>query len=204
MLKQIGLYGGSFDPVHKGHLQVATQAIKVLGLDRFFFIPASQAPHKKDLKQAGIQQRLEMLRCAIKEIDKVDISMCEIERGGVSYTIDTIRHFCSEFPDAKLYFLMGSDSLHHFDSWFQVDEIMRLCCVTILSRKGYNSPSHLVDLMNLDNSKKKKLLQQFIDISIDEISSTEIRDAIQKKAPIDSMVPPCVNKYIVDNSVYDR
>lgn len=203
-MKQIGLYGGSFDPVHNGHLQVADKVMDALDLDRFFFIPASRAPHKQNIKQADIHQRIEMLHCAVKEIDKVEISMCEIERGGISYTVETIRYFRTKFPEAKLYFLIGSDSLHHFDSWFQVDELMRLCCVTIFSRKGYNSIRSLVDQMNFDNSKKKKLLQQHLNISIDEVSSTGIRDAIQSNQPINSMVPPCVNKYIVDNSVYDR
>ncbi len=203
-MKQIGLYGGSFDPVHNGHLQVADKVMDALDLDRFFFIPAARAPHKQNIKQADIHQRIEMLHCAVKEIDKVEISMCEIERGGISYTVETIRYFRTKFPEAKLYFLIGSDSLHHFDSWFQVDELMRLCCVTIFSRKGYNSIRSLVDQMNFDNSKKKKLLQQHLNISIDEVSSTGIRDAIQSNQPINSMVPPCVNKYIVDNSVYDR
>jgi nicotinate-nucleotide adenylyltransferase len=204
MTKQIGLYGGSFDPVHNGHLQVAANVMDVLDLDRFFFIPASFAPHKQDVKQADIHQRLDMLQCAVKEMDKVEISMCEIERGGVSYTVETIRYFRTKFPKAKLYFLIGSDSLHHFDSWFQVDELMRLCCVTIFSRKGYNSIRSLVDQMNFDVSMKEQLLQQHLNISIDEVSSTRIRDAIRSNLPIHNMVHPCVNKYIVDNSVYDR
>tara|TARA_A100001015_G_scaffold28330_2_gene31447 strand:+ start:4762 stop:5376 length:615 start_codon:yes stop_codon:yes gene_type:complete len=204
MNKRIGLFGGSFDPVHNGHVQVAEKAIDSLSLDTFFFIPAYRAPHKQDVKQTDIQQRVDMLQCAVKGMRKVEISMCEIERGGVSYTVETIRYFRERFPDADLFLLLGSDSLHHFDSWYQVDELTRLSSVTIFSRKGYDSVYSLIYQMNFDAAEKVSLRRQCLDICIDGISSTAIREAIHSNQPIEHMVPSCVYKYIVDNAVYDR
>ena len=106
---KIGLFGGSFDPVHLGHLLVAQAAVEELGLDRLFFIPAAQSPFKPDSKPAPASVRLQLLRLALAGQTNCEIDEQEIRRGGISYTVDTLRDYAKRFPGAELFYLIGAD-----------------------------------------------------------------------------------------------
>ena len=116
-MEKIGLFGGSFDPVHLGHLLVAQAAIEELGLDKLFFIPAAQSPFKPENQPASTPARLQLLRLALAGRMNCGIDDQEIRRGGVSYTIDTLRDYAKKFPGAELFYLIGADHAAKLDKW---------------------------------------------------------------------------------------
>jgi nicotinate-nucleotide adenylyltransferase len=128
---RIGIYGGSFDPIHLGHLWVAEAAKECLGLDRVLFIPAAISPLKQDRKPIEDRHRVEMLKLAISGVEYFGVDERELHRGGVSYTIDTLRELKEEHGGAELYFIMGSDSLADFGRWRSTDRLE--CAQPLLS-----------------------------------------------------------------------
>lgn len=124
----IGIYGGSFDPVHLGHLQVARSALRDLSLDRLIVIPAAVSPFKTDAApRADDAQRMEMVRLAFVGMDDVEVSDRELRKGGVSYAIDTVREIGNEYPGAKIYFVIGQDSVEGLPRWKEYEELKRRC-----------------------------------------------------------------------------
>src|SRR5580658_6936668 len=124
-MQRLGLYGGAFNPVHLGHLLVAQAAIEELGLDKLFFIPASQTPFKQESRPAPAEMRLQWLRLALAGKTRCELDDQEIWRGGVSYTIETARHYAKKFPRAKLFYLIGADNLPKLGEWREADELAR-------------------------------------------------------------------------------
>src|SRR5439155_18769758 len=122
---RIGLFGGSFDPVHHGHLLMAQAAREELGLSRLFFIPAAQSPFKPDRTPTPANERLRLLRLALAGNTDCEVDDQEIKRGGISYTIDTIRDYARRFPDADLFYLIGADNVPHLPKWREAEELAR-------------------------------------------------------------------------------
>ena len=110
-MQRIGLFGGSFDPVHCGHLLVAQAAVEELSLSRLFFIPAAQSPFKPAMQPTSSEVRLRLLRLALAGENKYEVDLQEIQRGGTSYTIDTVKVYSTRFPQAELYYLIGADHI---------------------------------------------------------------------------------------------
>src|SRR5271165_3283149 len=123
---KIGIYGGSFDPVHLAHLLVAQATVEELGLNRLFFVPAAQSPFKPDSRPAPASARLQLLRLALVGRTNCEIDDQEIRRGGVSYTIDTLRDYAKIFPRAELFYLIGADHVAHLPDWREPAELARL------------------------------------------------------------------------------
>src|SRR5476649_132850 len=123
---KIGLYGGSFDPVHLGHLFVAQAAVEELGLDRLFFIPAAQSPFKPENQPAPTAIRLRLLRLALAGKTNCEVDDQEIRRGGVSYSIETLRDYAKCFPTAELFYLIGTDNVAKLNEWREASELARL------------------------------------------------------------------------------
>jgi nicotinate-nucleotide adenylyltransferase len=136
MLMRIGLFGGSFDPVHLGHLLVAQAAREEWKLDRIFFIPAAQSPFKPDRKLAAAEVRLRLLRLALAGCSDAEVDTQEIARGGVSYTIDTVRDFRHRFPGAELYFLIGADHVPFLPKWRDTSALAEILYFLIIPRPG--------------------------------------------------------------------
>jgi nicotinate-nucleotide adenylyltransferase len=135
-VQKIGLYGGSFDPVHLGHLLVAQAAREELGLDRLFFIPAAQSPFKPESKPTSAADRLRLLRLALAGKNWCEIDEQEINRGGVSYTIDTVRDYHQRFPDAEIFYLIGGDHVEKLHSWRDAEELARMAQFVVVPRPG--------------------------------------------------------------------
>src|SRR5256885_7550542 len=125
-VERLGLFGGSFDPVLHGHLLVAQAAAEELDLSRLYFIPAAQSPFKPDSIPAPAHQRLRLLRLALAGQSRYEIDDQEIRRGGVSYTIDTVRDYAARFPKAQLFYLIGADQIAQLPKWRLADELARL------------------------------------------------------------------------------
>ena len=138
---KIGLFGGSFDPVHLGHLLVAQAAVEELGLDRLFFIPAAQSPFKPENKPAPASTRLQWLRLALAGRVNCEVDDQEIRRGGVSYTVDTLRDYVKRFPNAQLFYLIGADNAAKLNEWREAGELAKLAEFVAIPRPG-GTPAH--------------------------------------------------------------
>ena len=165
---RIGIFGGSFNPVHKGHLKLAQTAFSELNLDKVFFVPSYQTPLKENTESLlPTQTRIDLLKKAIRPYPYFSVSSCEIRRKGLSFTVDTLKFFKTKFKNkAVLYFLAGADTLTNLKRWKSVDEIKKLCRFVIASRPGYplKTPSWTLSLP-MDSLK---------------LSSTEIRKSKNK------------------------
>ena len=141
--RRIGLFGGSFDPVHLGHLLVAQAACEELNLDRLFFIPAAQSPFKPGTEPAPDVLRLRLLRLALAGCANYEVDAQEIHRGGTSFTIDTVRGYANRFPEAALFYLIGADHVQKLPQWRAAEELAGLVEFVVIPRPGEApGPSH--------------------------------------------------------------
>lgn len=199
--ERIGVFGGSFDPVHLGHLTVAQDAVEQLELDRLIFVPAAIPPHKQDKTLASGRQRLEMLQLATESNLRFEVSDMELQRGGVSYTIDTIRQIQFEHPGAELFFIVGLDSLTILHSWKNIEELLGRCTVVPFARGG-EDPAKIAEQIQLSNVWKTRLMERMIQIHEVEISASEIRMRPAEGLSIRYLVPPEVEMYIAEHGLY--
>lgn len=184
---KIGIFGGSFDPVHNGHIEIAKKALRQLKLDILYFVPAFSPPHKtRKLTNAVYRKR--MLQLAIKNFSKFKISDFEIKRKKKIFTYQTLKRFRKEYPSAELFFIVGSDSAVDLKNWKNVKEIMQLSKIVFAERKGYKTES------------KKDFLK--LEGIIADISSTDIREKTKKHFSVKKLVPTVIEKYIKKNGLY--
>jgi nicotinate-nucleotide adenylyltransferase len=188
---KIALFGGSFDPVHLGHLLVAMAAREELGLDRVFFIPAAQSPFKPSLPPASPQERLRLLRLALAGDNAAEVDDQELLRGGVSYSIDTVRGYKKKFPDAELFYLIGADQAGQLNLWREADELARQVEFLVIPRPGEPAPK-------LPTPFRGRALRGF-PIGI---SSSEIRARCRSGLPVTHLTPPAVAEAIKINRLY--
>ena len=190
---KLGVFGGTFDPVHHGHLIVAEYVRERIGLDRVLFIPTLISPHKADAPVTSPAHRLAMLREGIKFNPFFQVSAMEIERGGVSYTVDTLRLMGEENATDEFFLLIGADNLMEFRSWKEPGEIVKRAKLVVMNRPGFaGAPA--------DPLLPGDIIQCPVP-SID-ISATEIRHRVQKGLPISYLVPPSVARYIDRHRLY--
>ncbi len=192
---KIGLFGGTFDPIHTGHIILAETARSDLCLDRILFIPAAIPPNKMECVVTSAAIRVEMLLHAIDKIDNFDMSDTEIRRGGVSYTIDTVNDFLnsSEYEDSQFTLLLGGDSLVELDAWKDPERLLKSIPTVVMGRPGY-------DGMSAPKSFKEQVT--FIRTPLIEISSTEIRRRVQEGKSVRFWVPDPVESYIREKGLY--
>jgi nicotinate-nucleotide adenylyltransferase len=188
---KLGIYGGSFDPVHLGHILVARAAIEELGLQKLFFVPASRSPFKPEKQPAPDDLRLRLLRLALAGMNDCEIDRQEIDRGGTSYTIETLRHFARTFPGAELFFLIGADNAAALAQWREAAELARLAVFVAVPRPGGSDAVFPQDF-------RSRTLRGF-PIAI---SSSEIRARVRSGLPIDYLVPAAVVEAIQAAKMY--
>jgi nicotinate-nucleotide adenylyltransferase len=188
---RIGLFGGSFDPVHCGHLLMARAAIEEAGLDRVVFIPTATSPFKPDSNPAPAAARLRMLRLALAGEADCEVDDQEIRRGGVSYTIDTVKSMAERQPGAKLFWLIGADQVWQLPEWREAEELARLVEFLIIPRPSENAPELLAGFHG-------RVLKGFPF----GVSSTEIRERARSGKPLTHLVPAAVAEAIRNNRLY--
>ena len=188
---KVGLYGGSFDPVHLGHLLVAQAALEELALDRLFFIPAAQSPFKPDQKPTPAADRLRMLRLALVGQTRMEVDDQEIERGGISYTIDTVRDYARRFPAAELFYLIGADHIAKLPLWREAHELAGLARFLVIPRPG--DP-----VLPLPSPFRGQTLAGFPL----GVSSSQIRTRVKAGKTVDYLVPSAVAEAIRNNRLY--
>ncbi|MEM7561228.1 MAG: nicotinate-nucleotide adenylyltransferase [Planctomycetota bacterium] len=200
---RIGILGGTFDPVHLGHLLLAEQARIKLELNQVWFLPAAVSPLKQDASpRATDRQRLEMLELATGGNPFFRIDPREIHRGGTSYTVDTLRELRSEQPDAKLFFLMGADSLVSLKHWKEPKEICELVQVIVLSRGGHPAPEHEQLGEFIPGKSAEELSKQLLPMPQMEISSSELREDVKAGRSTRYQLHPAVEVYIAGEGLY--
>lgn len=193
-----GIFGGSFNPVHKGHIHLAESIKNDLSLDRIILVPSRISPHRSMSEYASADDRMAMLRLAAEKYDWLDVSGYELESDRVSYSIYTVEHFREEFPEDELFLLVGSDMLLCFDKWYRFEDILKNAALAVASRKDG-------DMCEL--RKKASELSAFGEIILSEaepyeVSSTEIREKIKKNSDLSCYLDENVVQYIVLNRLY--
>lgn len=199
--EKIGVFGGSFDPVHMGHLTIAQDAVEQLELDRLIFVPAAIPPHKQGKTLAEGRHRLEMLRLATEGNLNFEVSDMELRRGGVSYTFDTMTQLQAEHRAAKLFFIVGLDSLTILHAWKNAEQLLKKWTIVPFARGG-EDPARIAEQILLPNDWKKQFLERIIRIHEIEISASEIRMRLAEGLSIRYLVPPEVEMYIAEHGIY--
>lgn len=200
---RIGIFGGTFSPVHNGHLAAARAFMEKMWLDVLYIIPTALPPHKQLHGDATAADRLEMLRLAFSNMEGVLVSDMEIRRGGRSYTVDTLREMQGDLsPEDRLFFLMGTDMLLTFDQWREPGEICRLCWPVYIRRETDSVlDAEIIERITRYREQYGRTICR-IDAPAVAVSSTQIREAVASGRPIDDMVPPCVTDYIREKGLY--
>lgn len=205
-LKRFGLFGGSFDPVHVGHLSIAQQMFNALKLEKVILLPAAIPPHKRDGGTAASgDERLEMCRLAILNMHGLDVSDYELQRGGVSYTVETARRVRAAYgPGAEIYFLIGSDSLADLPLWYEIGELLTLINFAIAERREAPIKESLWQTLKekLGADAVKKLRAGVVNVQRVDISSTDIRRLLAKGEKIPGYLRRDVEDYIRKKGLY--
>ena len=196
---RVGIYGGTFDPVHKGHIALAEAALGAFGLDRILFVPGHVTPFKIGFRTASDADRLAMLRLALAGHPQFDISTIELDRGGVSYTVDTLEEFRAAHPEWDLWFLLGADSLLSLGRWHRAGDIVRLAAVGTVRRPGVALPSTLA---GFPPEVSARLLANVVDGDCPDIASTDIRRCVETGQSLSELVPGAVADYIALHGLY--
>ena len=219
-IRQIGILGGSFDPVHKGHIGLAQETYEKFGLDQILFVPVFKSPHKKHIPMATSFHRMAMLGLALENSAHFEISDMEIRGEKISYTIDTLDRFRLIYPSSKLFLIIGYDNLLELDAWKDSLKIMKSYNILVASRPGINltsSEEKVLGMFNGDSpycscetqSRNLDFFHQetgtrlvIYDISPQDISSSDVRRRLACGKSLDNLLPPEVETYIIEHQIY--
>ena len=197
---RVGIYGGAFSPIHKGHVEAARAFMRQMWLDVLFVIPTGQSPHKEMDSSAGSDDRMEMCRLAFRDVEGVIVSDVEIRRGGKSYSIDTIREMSGD--DRRLFMLCGTDMMLTLDEWDNVEEIFKLCYPVYIRREEDRALDSKIIEKNTEYFEKYGKYVIKLDSPVIDISSTELRESIKRGEDISAYIDGEVLKYINEKGLY--
>ena len=190
--ERIAIYGGSFDPVHNGHLAVAAACLDGAELDRVLFVPAAQSPLKERQPHVSNEARLEMLELATRSQPAFEVSPFELDKGDVSYSIETALHFRREFPDAELFWMIGGDQFELLGRWNRIEELAKVVVFLVVARSGFA----------VESDPSLKLQFQVVDAPLRDESSSLIREYRRHGREINPFVPEEVVRLIVAKGLY--
>jgi nicotinate-nucleotide adenylyltransferase len=199
MIKK-AIFGGTFDPIHNGHLHIAYEALYKLDLDKVIFMPSGNPPHKwkKNITEAFL--RYEMVKTAIRNEKHFDVSDYEITKANLSYTYKTLEHFNNLEKETKWYFITGVDCLMDIESWKNYYEILKLCTFVVFNRTGYNIEQVLEKKFLIEKKYNTKII--FLSIPLLEISSTNIRKDVKSGKKVNYLMPESVYNIIEQLKLY--
>jgi nicotinate-nucleotide adenylyltransferase len=219
---RIGIFGGTFDPIHNGHLYVARETRKRMKLDRVVFVPSGHPPHKPAKRIQDSQNRLDMVRLAISNDPYFELSDQEVSRSGKSYAIETLSAFRQRDPDAEIFFILGIDAFLEIDSWKEVDQLLGMCHFVVVSRHGFSfqqmerltKPVRMdpTILMALDQGRLKRKQVPLkagkslflLKLPPCPISSTQVRERLRARQDMKNLLPDAVKSYILKNRLYQQ
>lgn len=184
---KIGIFGGSFDPIHNGHTNALIETKIAMGLDKIIVIPTFRSPHK-DFSFSSSEDRLSMVECALSHFDDIKVSDYEVSQGTSVYTFDTLEHFKNLYPNSEFYLIIGIDQYLNFKRWHRYQDILNMCTVVVISR----------------DCERVDVEPPFLDVTIPifEASSTLIRERIKKNEPVSHLIDTLVYDYIKRNELY--
>lgn len=197
-MKRIGLMGGSFNPVHNGHLNMARAALQSGLVDEIVFLPTGNPPHKR----AGLadkMDRLAMTQLAVAGEERMRVSREEIDRQGVIYTVDTLTRLHRQHPQDRLYYLIGADTLCVLHTWRRIDDVIRLCAFLVMMRPGEETSRALAAA---DAWRSRGADIRFLTAQTVDLSSTQVRERVRCAQPLAGLVPPAVEAYIKRHGLY--
>lgn len=197
-MSRIGILGGTFDPVHHGHLIMASYAAHDLALDRVLIMPAQTPPHKLGKTISPAEDRVAMVRLAIVPDSRLELSTLDLQSSEPSYTATLLNRAQAQHPGDELVFIIGADSLRDFPTWYRPDLIVQQAGLAIARRPGIEIDESMLDAVPGLRERSTVFTSPLIDIS-----STDIRDRVQAGKPITWLVPPSVEQYIIRHSLYD-
>jgi len=202
-VERILLFGGSFNPIHHGHLIVARHAAETLGLNRVILMPSALPPHKPSAGLAPASDRLAMCQLAVENDPQFEVSDWEIRREGPNYTLETIRHFReSGYEPADVHWLIGMDSLHELGTWYRATELVDECTIVTVARPGAAHPTRAALRKTFGSAQADRLLARIVDGPHIDIASTDIRARTASGAGIRYLVPESVRAFIGERGLY--
>ncbi len=198
--QKIGIMGGTFDPIHIGHLILGQLAYEQFGLEKVYFMPSSNPPHKQDCSVTPDINRCAMVDLAIYNNDRFSLSLLEVNRGGFTYTADTLRELKEKYPEAEFYFIVGGDSLASIEKWREPEVVLQLCHLVAAVRDEVNEEEIEKQIAYL-NDKYGCKIEKLHSPNI-ELSSSMIRDNVKNQKSIKYYVPELVEEYIKKHKLY--
>jgi nicotinate-nucleotide adenylyltransferase len=196
---RLGILGGTFDPIHDGHLVAAQETRHQLALDQVLFVPAATPPHKPDRAISPALHRLHMIELAIAGQPGFAISRVDIDRPGPHYTVDTLRLLREAWPpDSVLFFIEGSDSLAEMVTWYKPEQLIKLCELAVVRRPGSQTEISKLELKLPGLTSRLN----WVDMPLLDISSTDLRARVREGRPISYLLPVAVEAYILENELY--
>lgn len=194
---RLGLFGGTFDPIHLGHLILAEQCREALNLEKVRFVVAGEPPHKRGVERTAVTHRLEMVRLAVAGNPALEVSDIEAKRPGPSYSVETLAEIKAQRPDDNLFFLIGADSLVDLPTWRDPEGIARLASIVVVNRPGVDAPAVAVPNLGPD-----ALPIQLVDIPPIGIASRDLRERLAAGRSVRYQIPRAVEAYIEAHNLY--
>ena len=199
--QRIGIMGGTFDPIHIGHLILGEKAYEQLNLDKVWFMPSGNPPHKRDRQgRASDEQRTEMVRLAIEDNSHFELSVFEMQTEGYTYTYRTLERLQEQYPDTEFYFIIGADSLFDFQKWMKPERICAACTLVVATRDQTSVEKLEAQICKLQDMYQGTFLR--LDTTNLDISSKMLRGWIKEKRSIRYYVPSAVEEYIMKQEIY--
>ena len=198
----IGIMGGTFDPIHNGHLALAEAAYRQFSLDSVFFMPTGNPPHKEGSHVLDAKLRLQMVTIAISDIPYFDCSDLEVKRAGKTYTSDTLTWLCERYPEDTFYYIVGADSLDYMDEWHMPEVIFQKAIILAAMRKT-QSLERVLSVKQLLEEKYHGTIH-LLDCPEIDVSSSEIRNLVSKQCSVSGKLPAMVEQFIYEYSLYQE
>jgi nicotinate-nucleotide adenylyltransferase len=199
-MNSLGILGGSFDPFHLGHLSIAEAALEELSLDKVLLMPAKVSPFKVGRKMASEEDRINMTRCAVENHPGLDVTTIETDASRVSYTFETMKALEELFPDFRIWFIMGSDSMLQLETWYKGEELLRKYTFVLAPRPGYDMTEVEQKIHYYSETYGTEI--RVLHNELRDISSTEIKERIRRGDSISHLVPKEVRQYIYEHGIY--
>lgn len=197
-MKRIALYGGSFDPIHIGHLITAINVVENLDIDKLIFIPSNITPLKSTPLKAGNIYRYNMIKLSIEDNPKFEVSNYEINKQDISYTYHTVSYFRKMYPDSELYFIVGTDRVKDLHKWYEIKSLSKIVTFIFVARDDES-----LEKIVSNNEFYKNINYKILKLPIIELSSTEIREKIRDNKNISYILTPECVKYIKEMNLYE-
>ncbi len=211
--EKVGLFGGSFNPFHAGHINAISAVQSALDFDRIIVLPAAQNPKKDVVDGPSNSERLEMVKLGIKDLDFVEVDDQELKRGGKSYSIETIEHYSEQISPENLFLIVGIDQFENFDQWKDFEKILKLSNLVVLSRPAFQLPFSVEDLPSGLQKLVQEMDRQFVHLSTDRsieflqiknstVSASEVRKKLRSGRNVDKLIPIQVEEFIRSSKLY--